>query len=264
MMLGAIQDNRLLYDMGKEVARECRRLGVQIDFAPVADINNNSGNPVIGERSYGEDRYNVAAKAYQYMAGLQDGGVLACAKHFPGHGDTDMDSHFDLPLIPYDRARLDSLELFPFRVLAKNGIGSFMVGHLQVPALDNRPNRPTTLSRPVITDLLRKEMGFDGLIFTDAMEMEGVKKFFPNGSADVEAFKAGNDISLLPVDMEATCWPSRQPFGMEPSIGTNCTPASSAHFVLNIVSDSPRLSVWIRPTYVAISIRLKPTNSSEK
>jgi beta-glucosidase-like glycosyl hydrolase/CubicO group peptidase (beta-lactamase class C family) len=204
MMLGAIQDNRLLYDMGKEVARECRRLGVQIDFAPVADINNNSGNPVIGERSYGEDRYNVAAKAYQYMAGLQDGGVLACAKHFPGHGDTDMDSHFDLPLIPYDRARLDSLELFPFRVLAKNGIGSFMVGHLQVPALDNRPNRPTTLSRPVITDLLRKEMGFDGLIFTDAMEMEGVKKFFPNGSADVEAFKAGNDISLLPVDMEAT------------------------------------------------------------
>jgi beta-glucosidase-like glycosyl hydrolase/CubicO group peptidase (beta-lactamase class C family) len=209
MMLGALQDNRLLYDMGKEVARECRRLGVQIDFAPVADINNNSANPVIGERSYGEDRYNVAAKAYQYMAGLQDGGVLACAKHFPGHGDTDMDSHFDLPLIPYDRARLDSLELFPFRLLAKNGIGSFMVGHLQVPALDNRPNRPTTLSRPVITDLLRKEMGFDGLIFTDAMEMEGVKKFYPNGLADVEAFKAGNDVSLLPVDMVAT-WAALQ------------------------------------------------------
>lgn len=209
MMLGALQDNSLIYDMGKEVARQCRRLGVHVDFAPVADVNNNPENPVIGERSYGEDRYNVAAKAYQYMAGLQDGGVLACAKHFPGHGDTDMDSHFDLPLIKYDRNRLDSLELFPFRMLAKNGVGSFMVAHLSVPALDNRPNRPTTLSRAVVTDLLRKEIGFEGLIFTDAMEMEGVKKFFPNGSADVEAFKAGNDISLLPVDMGAT-WAALQ------------------------------------------------------
>lgn len=204
MMLGALQDNRLIYDMGKEVARQCRRLGVHINFAPVADVNNNPGNPVIGERSYGEDRHNVAAKAYQYMAGLQDGGVLACAKHFPGHGDTDMDSHYDLPLIKFNRARLDSLELYPFRMLAKNGVGSFMVAHLEVPALDSRPNRPTTLSRAVVTDLLRKDIGFEGLIFTDAMEMEGVKKFFPNGSADVEAFKAGNDVVLLPADMPAT------------------------------------------------------------
>lgn len=204
MMLGAIQDNRLLYEMGREVARQCLRMGVQVNFAPVADINNNAGNPVIGERSYGEDRYNVAAKAFQYMSGLQDGGVLASIKHFPGHGDTDMDSHLDLPPIPFNRARLDSLELYPFRMLAKNGAGSIMVAHLQVNALDPRVNRPTTLSRPVVTDLIRKEMGFEGLIFTDAMEMEGVKKFFPNGIADVEAFKAGNDISLLPVDVGAS------------------------------------------------------------
>ncbi len=204
MMLGAIQDNRLLYDMGREIARECLRMGVQVDFAPVADVNNNPGNPVIGERSYGEDRYNVAAKAFQYMSGLQDGGVLASVKHFPGHGDTDMDSHFDLPRIPFNRARLDSLELFPFQMLAKNGAGSIMVAHLQVNALDSRENRPTTLSRATVTDLLRKEMGFEGLIFTDAMEMEGVKKFFPNGIADVEAFKAGNDMSLLPADIAAS------------------------------------------------------------
>jgi beta-N-acetylhexosaminidase len=225
MMLGALQDNRLIYDMGKEVARQCRRLGVQVNFAPVVDVNNNAENPVIGERSYGEDRHNVAAKAYQYMAGLQDGGVLACAKHFPGHGDTDMDSHFDLPLIKYERKRLDSVELFPFRMLAKNGVGSFMVAHLQVPALDSSPNRPTTLSRAVVTDLLRKEIGFEGLIFTDAMEMEGVKKFFPNGSADVEAFKAGNDISLLPVDMVAT-WAAMQTALQDGSLDRNQLHAS--------------------------------------
>ncbi len=204
MMMGAIQDNRLLYDMGREVARECLRMGVQVDFAPVADINNNPRNPVIGERSYGEDRYNVAAKAFQYMSGLQDGGVLASIKHFPGHGDTDMDSHFDLPRIPFSRDRLDSLELFPFKMLAQNGAGSIMVAHLQVNALDPRENRPTTLSRPVVTDLIRKEMGFEGLIFTDAMEMEGVKKFYPNGKADVEALQAGNDVILLPADIAAS------------------------------------------------------------
>lgn len=204
MMLGAVQDNRLLYEMGREVARECLRMGVHVNFAPVADINNNPGNPVIGERSYGEDRYNVAAKAFQYMSGLQDGGVMASVKHFPGHGDTDMDSHFDLPLIPFSRARLDSLELYPFKMLAQNGAGSIMVAHLQVNALDARENRPTTLSQMAVAQVLRKEMGFEGLIFTDAMEMEGVKKYFPNGAADVEAFKASNDMSLLPVDVGAS------------------------------------------------------------
>ncbi|MBL7828830.1 MAG: serine hydrolase [Saprospiraceae bacterium] len=201
MMLGAVQDNSLLYEMGKEVAWQCRRLGVHVNYAPVADVNNNSRNPVIGERSYGEDRHNVAAKAYQYMAGLQEGGVLACAKHFPGHGDTDQDSHYELPKLKFERNRLDSLELYPFDMLAQNGVGSFMIGHLQVSAIDNREPRPSSLSRAAVTDLLRKKMGFEGLIFTDAMEMDAVKLKFPNGSADVEAFKAGNDVLLLSADL---------------------------------------------------------------
>ncbi len=204
MMLGAIQDNRLIYEMGREIARECLRMGVNVNFAPDADINNNAANPVINERSYGEDRNNVTAKVFQYMMGLQDGGVLACAKHFPGHGDTNMDSHFDLPVIGYNRERLDSLELFPFRAMAQAGVGSIMVAHLSVPALDNRPDRPSSLSEPTITGLLRKEFGFEGLIFTDAMEMEGVKKHFKPAEADIEALRAGNDMVLLPVDIVAT------------------------------------------------------------
>jgi len=203
IMLGAIEDNRLIYEMGVEVARQCRRLGVHVNFAPDADINNNPGNPVINERSFGEDRYNVTAKSFQYMAGLQDGGVLACAKHFPGHGDTDVDSHFDLPLLNHSLERLDSLELYPFKMLTKNGIGSVMVAHLSVPALDPRVNRPTSLSRPVITDLLRKKFDFQGLIFTDAMEMKGVTKHFGPGEADVEVFRAGNDVDLLPENLGA-------------------------------------------------------------
>lgn len=203
MMLGAVQDNKLIYDMGRDIARQCRRLGVHINFAPDADINNNSANPVINERSYGEDRANVTAKAFQYMMGLQDGGVMACAKHFPGHGDTNTDSHFDTPQLPYSLERLDSLELFPFKALSQAGIGSVMVGHLSVPALDNRLNRPTTLSEPTIEVLLREKIGFEGLIFTDAMEMQGVTKHFKSGEADVEALRAGNDVVLLPADIEA-------------------------------------------------------------
>ncbi|MBK8555746.1 MAG: hypothetical protein IPL65_08235 [Lewinellaceae bacterium] len=203
LMLGAVSDNRLLYDMGREIARECVRLGVHVNFAPVADVNNNAGNPVINDRSFGEDRYNVAAKCFQYMMGLQDGGVMACAKHFPGHGDTNKDSHLDLPIINQSAARLDSLELFPFRVLSQYGIGSMMVAHLNVPALDNRPQRPTTLSRPTVYELLRKHIGFQGLVFTDAMEMQGVAKYFAPGEADVEALRAGNDVILLPGSVPA-------------------------------------------------------------
>lgn len=204
LMLGAIRNNRLIYDYGREMARQCRRLGVHVSFSPVADINNNAANPVINDRSFGEERYNVGAKAYQYMLGLQEGGVLACAKHFPGHGDTNTDSHFELPLIAHDSARLDSLELFPFRLLAERGVGAVMVAHLNVPALDPRPNRPTTLSAPVVTDLLRKRLDFQGLIFTDAMEMQAVTKYFPPGYADVEALRAGNDVVLLPIDIAAS------------------------------------------------------------
>jgi len=203
LTLGAIQDNRLLYEFGREAARQCRRLGVTVSFSPDVDINNNPGNPVINERSFGEDRANVAAKGLQYMQGLQDGNVLASAKHFPGHGDTDVDSHFDLPIIPYDRRRLDSLELFPFRALVQGGVGSVMVAHLSVPALDPRVNRPTTLSENTVTNLLRKEIGFEGLIFTDAMEMKALAKYFQPGEADVEALRAGNDMVLLPADLGA-------------------------------------------------------------
>lgn len=199
--LGAVQDNRLLYEMGRAIARDCRRLGFTVDFAPSVDINNNPQNPVINERSFGEDRANVAAKGVQLMQGLQDGGVLASAKHFPGHGDTDVDSHHDLPILPFSRQRLDSLEMFPFRALAQAGIGSIMVAHLSVPALDPRPNRPTTLSENTVTGVLRKEYGYQGLIFTDAMEMKGLAKYFQPGEADVEALRAGNDMALLPADL---------------------------------------------------------------
>ncbi len=204
LMLGAIRDNQLIYEMGREIARQCLRLGVQMNFAPDVDINNNAANPVINDRSFGENRLNVTAKAFQYMRGLQDGGVMACAKHFPGHGDTDVDSHHDLPTIAHSTARLDSLELFPFRVLAQHGIGSMMIAHLSVPAIDATLNMPTTLSERAITGLLRKSIGFDGLIITDAMGMKGVTKYFEPGQADVRALVAGNDIILLPEDVAKT------------------------------------------------------------
>ncbi|MEM9917915.1 MAG: glycoside hydrolase family 3 N-terminal domain-containing protein [Bacteroidota bacterium] len=201
LMLGAIQDNRLLYEMGQEVARHCKRLGVHVNFAPVADVNNNPENPVINTRSFGEDRYNVAAKSYAYMKGMQDAQVMACAKHFPGHGDTDVDSHYDLPIISHDRQRLDSIELFPFRVLADHGIQSMMIAHLHVPVIDNRENRPTTLSRNAVSNILKEELGFEGLIFTDALDMKGVTKHHEEGEVEANALVAGNDVLLLPGDI---------------------------------------------------------------
>ena len=203
LMLGAIQNNDLIYRMGREIGRQMRRAGVQVNFAPVADINNNAANPVIHTRSFGEDRYNVAIKSYMYMKGMQDVDVMACAKHFPGHGDTDVDSHYDLPVINHDRYRLDSIELYPFRALSDYGIGSMMVAHLQVPALDDRENRPTTLSRNTVTNLLRRELGFKGLIFTDALEMKGVTKHHASGVVEAEALLAGNDVLCLPEDLAA-------------------------------------------------------------
>ena len=203
LTIGAINDQQLIYSMGLEIGRQCKQSGITMNFAPDVDINNNAANPVINIRSFGEDRYNVSAKAYAYMQGMQDAGILACAKHFPGHGDTAVDSHHDLPVIPHDRKRLDSIELYPFKMMIKQGISSIMVAHLQVPALDDRPNRPTTVSDRVATGLLRDEMGFEGLIITDAMEMKAVTKHFPPGEADVAAFLAGNDIILLPEDIHA-------------------------------------------------------------
>jgi len=199
--LGAITDDRLIYDMGQQIALQCQALGVHVSFSPVVDVNNNADNPVIGHRSFGSSKYVVANRATRYMQGLQDNNIIACAKHFPGHGDTDLDSHYDLPTIHSDKKRLDSLELYPFRHLIQEGVASVMVAHLAVPALDPTPNLASTLSKPIVTDLLRKKMGFQGLIFTDALNMKGVADLYPPGEVDALALLAGNDILLYSMDV---------------------------------------------------------------
>lgn len=194
MTLGAIQDDQLIYRMGREVALDFHRMGMHFNFAPDVDINNNPKNPVIGIRSFGDNKYNVAKKAKAYMDGMVEGGILASIKHFPGHGDTDVDSHHDLPQLPFDKARLDNLELYPFKELIKAGAPAVMVAHMNIPSLDDTPHMPSSISKKVVTDLLRNELGFKGLTVTDAMDMNGVKKFFPNGEADVQAIIAGHDL----------------------------------------------------------------------
>jgi beta-glucosidase-like glycosyl hydrolase len=197
MMIGAANDTTLAYALGMAVANQCKRMGVHIDFAPVVDVNNNPNNPVINARSFGEDKYKVARLGIAYMRGLQDYGIMACAKHFPGHGDVSVDSHVDMPVISKTKAALDSLELYPFRELIRAGVQSIMVAHLAVPALEQEPHVPTTLSKNTITGLLKKELGFKGLVFTDAMDMKGVAKYFSAGEADARAFIAGNDMLLF-------------------------------------------------------------------
>ena len=200
MTLGAVRNDSLLYEMGVEVARQMKRAGLHMNFAPVVDINNNPENPVINFRSFGEDKYNVTHKAIAYMKGMQDHGILTTAKHFPGHGDTGTDSHHALPLIGHSRTRLDSLELYPFREIIKAGIGGIMVAHLNIPALDSS-GVPSTLSRSIITDLLRKKLDFRGLIVTDAMNMAGVTASNPPGVVDKDAVLAGNDMLELTEDV---------------------------------------------------------------
>lgn len=201
MALGAIQNDTLIYLMGKQIAKECKRLGIHVNFAPVADVNNNPLNPVIGLRSFGENKYKVAQKAYMYMLGMQDEHVMANAKHFPGHGDTDSDSHLGLPQLNHSRARLDSLELFPFRYLFDRGLASIMVAHLNIPSLDTTNNLPSTLSPLIVNDLLKKKMAFKGLVFTDALNMKGVSSFYAPGIVDVKALLAGNDVLLFSGDV---------------------------------------------------------------
>jgi beta-glucosidase-like glycosyl hydrolase len=197
MTLGAIQDNTLIYKMGRQVAQDLKRIGLQMNLGPDMDVNNNPNNPVIGFRSFGDNKYNVAAKGIAYMKGMQDEGILTTAKHFPGHGDTEVDSHLDLPQLPFTRQRLDSLEEYPFREAIKAGISGVMVAHMNIPALDTTKHLPSTLSKPIITGILRDSLGFKGLIVSDAMGMKGVVKYFPDGQADVMAFIAGNDILEL-------------------------------------------------------------------
>ena len=194
MLLGAINNDSLIFRMGVEIALEFKRLGMHLNFAPVVDINNNPANPIIGYRAFGENKTDVASKSLAYMLGMQSEGIIATAKHFPGHGDTDIDSHHDLPVIPYGRRRLDSLELYPFRELIKAGVGGIMVAHMHLPKLDSTTNLPSTLSRPIVTDLLKKELRFGGLVVTDAMVMKGVTKYFKAGEAEVKALQAGNDV----------------------------------------------------------------------
>ncbi|MET0299454.1 MAG: glycoside hydrolase family 3 N-terminal domain-containing protein [Flavitalea sp.] len=198
MMLGAVQDPDLIYQYGKVVGEQCRRIGIQVNYAPVVDINNNPANPVINDRSFGEDKYRVSDLALQYMKGMQDAGVMACAKHFPGHGDVSVDSHYDLPVINKTREQLDSLELYPFRQLFSAGVGSVMVAHLSIPAIDTTANRATSISYNNVTKLLRSELKYDGLTFTDALEMKGVAKYYPDGEASVQSLIAGNDMLCLP------------------------------------------------------------------
>ncbi len=198
MMMGAMSDPALVYQYGKIVAEQCKRAGIQVNYAPVVDINNNPDNPVINDRSFGEDKYKVSSFGVNYMRGMQDAGVMATAKHFPGHGDVAVDSHLDLPIINKTKDQLDSLELYPFREMIKAGVASVMVAHLFIPAIDNTANRATSISYNNVTTLLRKELGFTGLTFTDALEMKGVSKYYPDGEASAQSLIAGNDMLCLP------------------------------------------------------------------
>ena len=204
LTLGSLSDENLIYRMGLAIGEQCKRIGVHVNYAPVVDINNNPNNPVIGYRSFGEDKNKVSMFGVAYMKGMQDAGIMACAKHFPGHGDVDVDSHLDLPVINKSMKQLDSMELVPFRAVFNAGVGSVMIAHLYIPAIDNTANRATSISKNNVTTLLRDTMGYNGLTFTDALEMKGVAKYFPGGTISVEALIAGNDMLCLPENVETS------------------------------------------------------------
>ncbi len=204
MVLGAIQDDRLIHRMGDDIGKQCRRMGIHINFAPVTDINSNPDNPVIGYRSFGEDRENVTLKSIAYMKGLQRNRVIATAKHFPGHGDTDADSHYTLPVINHSSDQLRDIDLYPYRRMIADSLMGVLSGHLYVPVLDNTPMLATSLSEKVVTQLLRREMGFRGLVFTDAMNMRGVLKNGKAPDVNLKALMAGNDILLYPESVAET------------------------------------------------------------
>jgi beta-N-acetylhexosaminidase len=201
MTLGAVKDLDLIRQTGVQIGEHCKRIGVHFNFAPVVDINTNPKNPIIGNRSFGEDKKQVAKRALKFMEGMQSVGVLANAKHFPGHGDTSSDSHKTLPTIDFSAERIDSLELYPYKNLFSKGLSSVMVAHLNVPNLDSRPNYPSSLSYPIVTKLLKEKLGFKGLIFTDALSMKGVSNFSDPGEIDLQAFLAGNDVMLMSNDV---------------------------------------------------------------
>jgi len=204
MTLGAIQNDSLVKQFGEHLGKHCKRLGIHINFAPVVDINTNPENPIIGNRSFGESKENVTQKAIAFTQGMQKYGVMANAKHFPGHGDTASDSHHTLPVLNFDKARLDSIELYPYRKVFDAGIGSVMTAHLNIPSLESNTDLPTSLSKNVVTDLLQNELGFNGLIITDGLNMKGAANYATPAEIDVAAIKAGNDLLLIPQDIPAS------------------------------------------------------------
>ncbi|WP_337085066.1 glycoside hydrolase family 3 protein [Elizabethkingia anophelis] len=195
--LGAIQDDKLVYEMASKIASDAKRMGVNWDFAPVVDVNTNPSNPIIGNRSFGSDVQNVIRKGLAYSNGLQDNGVLTAIKHFPGHGDTDKDSHMDLPVVKHNIDRLNNTELAPFKALMDKNVGGVMIAHLYVPALETKSGIPASVSYSIITDLLKKKFGYKGLIITDALNMGAVASRYKAGELDKKAFAAGNDIMLF-------------------------------------------------------------------
>lgn len=197
MTLGAIQDKNLIYQMATKIAEDCKRMGINWDFAPVVDVNTNPNNPIIGNRSFGSEVTNVIQSALSYSNGLQDKNILAAIKHFPGHGDTSTDSHLDLPLVSHNMNRLNSIELAPFKALMDKGIGGVMVAHLYVPSLEPEKGIPASISKNIITGLLKEKFGYKGLIITDALNMGAVANKYKPGELDALAFKAGNDIMLF-------------------------------------------------------------------
>jgi len=215
MTLGAIRDDKLIEEFGQRLGEQCKRMGIHVNFAPVVDINTNPKNPIIGNRSFGENKYNVANKAIAFTKGIQSENVMACAKHFPGHGDTSSDSHKTLPTVNFTAARIDSVELYPYKQLFKAGIGSVMAAHLSVPSLEENIKLPTSLSSKVLTDLLKNKMQFKGLIFTDALNMKGASEFVEDdvelskslsnnkGKVDLKALLAGNDVLLFSEDVKS-------------------------------------------------------------
>ncbi|WP_340700807.1 glycoside hydrolase family 3 protein [Chryseobacterium arthrosphaerae] len=197
MTLGAIQDKNLVYQMSAKIAEDCHRMGINWDFAPVVDVNTNPNNPIIGNRSFGSEVNNVISSALSYSNGLQDNNILAAIKHFPGHGDTSTDSHLDLPLVSHNTDRLNTVELAPFKALMDKGIGGVMVAHLYVPSLESGKGIPASVSKNIITGLLKDKLGYKGLIITDALNMGAVANKYKPGELDALAFKAGNDIMLF-------------------------------------------------------------------
>src|SRR5690606_20575403 len=201
MTLGAIKDTSIVGKVGNHIGKHAKRLGVHINFAPDIDININPQNPIIGNRSFGEDRENVAQKGIAFMKGMEKAGVLSSGKHFPGHGDTAVDSHKALPVIDFSRERLDSIELYPYKKLINEGLSSVMVAHLSVPALEIKEGYPSSLSEQIIGEVLQEQLNFKGLVFTDALNMKGVSNFAKAGEVELSAFLAGNDILLMPLDV---------------------------------------------------------------